>query len=798
MDGLALQAGSGYPVRVRSIVLVLCLLALTVPARGQAWESPDGNFRLTQVIETGTPVELLMQSGKETRWRYLPSRVVQLAAISRDGNRVVLAGEGWVELLEGPSGRRSFSVGVREPRLSFDGWRSAWIADRPYLETHGGRLFGLESGQLRELEGAERQEVLDQGKFPAASLRLAVIHHLDLHGDWLAACRTSVDDEVRQCAAAYAWSQRQAWGLPTLRKECEEPGGWQWRLVTHGDFRIGSYTEDWLIVPRWLPDLEKLAISALDDPEQRPAAARTLGVLGLESGAEALWRAVASHEVACGHALAMILGEKATEPFIRYLRDNPGPFLDFFERVPCPRAVPILVECLPESESALVFQTRLRLGPEPEPWRNWMAMGQRRGSFLAERGEPSGVLWMAHNGQEELLSYLRRRPRLVWLVRTRLTFESSLALDGDRLVRTCGSNEDPVVSWDMDTGLPAERLPTPHDPNGFFVASRNANRIAVDTPRGVSARELPAPYQALKSPGRVRALSADGRWLLGGGAESTLTDLERSQTRPVEMEGWLAFDPGSRILASTPPLLLTGPEPRAIDLGPQGGQAVELSPDGKSLLVLGEQNLEVVKLLNGDRRMLVSGETAGRVLVSRRGLIAVGRKLMDWEGEPQGEVPSPLIPRDFSPDGSCLIATTARAIEVLELDSSLKTRWSVPFEGDVLSLAMSENNRHLAVAQANGVISVWELDPPDMSQEGQDPLLLAELWTGMRLQGGQATGLTPDEFNVRVERWARGRAWNWFRGLAPYRPDGNNVTVLAGALGILLLIGILITKRRWA
>ena len=83
--------------------------------------------------------------------------------------------------------------------------------------------------------------------------------------------------------------------------------------------------------------------------------------------------------------------------------------------------------------------------------------------------------------------------------------------------------------------------------------------------------------------------------------------------------------------------------------------------------------------------------------------------------------------------------------------------------GQVNGLAYSPDGSLLAVALQDE-IRVYQTNSPWPTQEGQDPQLLSELWTGMRLSGGAAVRLSEAEFKQRLARWKSETGSDWWDG----------------------------------
>lgn len=705
-------------------------------------------------------------------WRQVRSRVnlPRSVIISDDGVHLAYVLSDGLQLLDGRDGRVLRTFPWRDPALQFEGVRAGWFSGATcYFETGTGRLLACDQqGNLSFLEGSDMVRVLDEGIIPDISLRLAALWRLELRGGWVSACRQSSDERVRTSAAAYACSRGEAWGREGIE------GDPSWLLLAHrSHFDFRSWPG---YIPRWLgPEFEQGCLRHLES-SRSCVAAEILGELRCRAAVPALWRMLDLQNNDSGlavRALVLILGPEATPGFCQRLSRYPAPLLRFFCTVPCPEVVPGLVDCLSReeqigqlAESALAFQTRLHLGADPGPWREWLASPDR-GAFLADHGEPSGLLWLAHKDDPSLPRRLCSQPRLVSLFAnchaTRAYFR------GDELALASGWSGDRVLSRDLATGAPRRFLEPGLPEDSRWEASWDGSAVVAMI--GTEQYEVRLPDSPPRRfDGTMGALSADGVWLwtyhIGTplNSWSRLTNLRTGEC--FDFDGWARLDQAGHFLGQAGLWLLDGARPRQITDRPVRAA----SPDGTHVL------LEDLEILGAGQKIQTHGQRAD-IRVSNR-QIAVNQigdrcetiALYDWSGRPLATLQARSL-LDYSPDGRLLAVASDRGVEVLDT-VTLRVQAVVPSPG-FWTVTFSPDNRYLALSTEDAV-EVWELHP-DFSLEGQDPVQVTELWTGLRLQGGMAVKLTPEQF------WARERRMSsWFYGPAvPRRSWENPAAVLA-------------------
>ena len=99
------------------------------------------------------------------------------------------------------------------------------------------------------------------------------------------------------------------------------------------------------------------------------------------------------------------------------------------------------------------------------------------------------------------------------------------------------------------------------------------------------------------------------------------------------------------------------------------------------------------------------------------------------------------------------------------------------FSQDCQYLSASGGSRDGGYFPTDSAVGTWvyQLRSPVPEVGEEDQQLLSELWTGMRLRGGMAPPMTPDEYRYRRDTWKakgggewgthprslRRRAWNW-------------------------------------
>ena len=149
------------------------------------------------------------------------------------------------------------------------------------------------------------------------------------------------------------------------------------------------------------------------------------------------------------------------------------------------------------------------------------------------------------------------------------------------------------------------------------------------------------------------------------------------------------------------------------------------------------------------------------------------------------------------PPGPGLDLAAASQGELLLLDpESLTARHTLHGLGRVSGLAFDPSGRHLAVLCPKE-LRVYDLQPR-LGWTPTDRQLLSELWTGMRLQGGGAVALSPDEYWNRVRTWERTTGCSWWDGQPPLprRKLPISAESAAGIGSLALLVAVLWFYRR--
>lgn len=873
-------------LRILLLVLLLAAAATPCPATSASGTSPNGRFSVT-VRYGGTGLYHRLTGDGTVLWEgMLPARSLpKFIVVTDDGLHLAYVTDCGLHLVDGRNGAAR-PVEWRDPVVEAEGAHDGWFSgDTFYLATGVGTLLAVHpDGTRTHVAGHDLERVLDRGEHPASALRIAAIQGLTLHGKWIPACRTSPDSEVRVNAAAYAFSRGEAWGQPALRKEAEQYNGQEWEILTEWPSFDPEFRWETLAAPSWLnPKLEQASLNLLEsgDQRKREMGAQILGTLRSQRAVPALWRALDAsgkfQEDVPARALTLILGSRAASGFSQRVAAHPRALCRFFETVPCPEAVPGLIEALEvgktqfnfDAEAPLAFQTRLRLGPEPGPWREWTRhSSEARGRYLAGLGEPSGLLWLARQEGNPSEQILRRSPRMVFLSSSMgmgyTTSDEALAfLPGNRLLRRRGQLDDRVLSWDLASGQPDIRLPDTGAMVDELHASRDGKTVVRGTSQGSQVHSFGQAEWRLTDD-RCDDLSSDGAWVLaspwlpaGGGGIRQEFILEHAEAAKVveflqgqylsvkfiphpTLNGFYAIGPKKEILSikselprldvvsvrkpgqttesrdSTPKChLFHLPTGKVLDLPwesglkfssdghyllgqkvwrltEQGttelvyeghsGAATAVSPDGKKLLWL-DSEITLVDL-SSKKSVRLEGDRQASILTgSGRIGVRSGDELLvyDWDGQRLASLGKRRSALCFSPDGRLVALAGNQGIEVVAIGDG-QTRSTLPLRDFPRAATFSPDGRLLAALSERGV-SVWELDPPELSLQGEDTQLVTELWTGLRLQGGLAVPLSPQEYASRVERWG-----NWFQG--PRAPSPDNLQGLESLIGGLGVLGL--------
>lgn len=470
-------------------------------------------------------------------------------------------------------------------------------------------------------------------------------------------------------------------------------------------------------------------------------AALVLGLARCQQARAELLKAAGDYEEA---QLAIILldGPQAAPELLPALKGYPNSsLLRLYEQVPCPQAVPLLLQHLNEynqsTHAALVAQTRVDLGRNPADWREWLS--HKNKARLGQFKEPSAPLWKAQQDTPDLRATLLQQPALLARFDLASGGPEQIVFSGNRLVRRGGDAHARTLEWSLVDGKPLVTMPA-----GFTESAKF---------RWNSQRQLLYYY------------SRNGRGLW------------QSQQRVFsELTVPGSFDP---ILAPSTPRAPEGKRPSWL---PPELDSPEFAPDGSYVQSQNGETILRISLVDGTRQTL-KAKAPG--LNSPDGRFWFGpQMLMDVKRSLIYRTDLYLESTCFSPDSQTLAGATYREVALLEAKNLRLIRmFSIPNES-VHQLAFDETGRRLAVVSDRS-ISVYGLtpEPPDLSG---DTRLATECWTGYRLSAGAARKLTEAEY------------WERRRRLAQQQQTASNpyLPIAAGFFGIgLLTLGYLITRK---
>lgn len=791
--------------------LLLCLAPAwaCIATETRHGQSADGRYHLTVHYDDG--FRHTMREGERELWSLHLGSLPDLIFVSSDGRHVVYQDDQKLELRDGRTGRL-----IRETRLTgvvlwLDAARAGWLnGGTLFLETEAERVvaWSLETGVWRYLERSELVQTVKRMDDADCALRLAAVHRILLPAGRVNSLRRRFPLHV----AAYDLRLGDASAQDRLQAALKSfPYDATWSPLAHGlSCSLQTFSEG---APLWMlaaSEEECLQALAAGGP-QTAVAIRALGALRSRRALPALWARVGRDEHALYSVLQILEDEAAPELARRLplLEDRSRDFnlaCRFFQRVLCRAVVPDLVERVGpgrwEVVEALVFQTRLNLGGDAKKWKAWLSErhGQDRGAVLTAQGENSGMLWLARTRGE--VSRVVSTPRLLGVFASHDTENASLR-DGE-LRRLDGRADDDVLSWDVRTGQVTARLPKTYPDTAKLHQGEVGSTVLVDF--GTSTQVWKnGNWRTIA--GGVLHLSPDGRWASlipspGYLASQELLNVETLKKHPTTGLSDGEFTDDSAWLLG-PLADLRGTAPRWYPSRPLMDKVLDVFPDGRQLV---ERNsvLEVVgadgKSQSLTRNYFALGEKArcspdGELVVYNDDnqlhvVAADGRRLGECEAAGWSGFA-------IHPQSSAIAFQDASGLSLRALPS-LKQGARLPQIGYLHSVRFSSDGRYL-VAVESDQIRVYDLTPGTWSTEVPDPQLLSELWTGLRLQGGMATGLTPEQFWQRTERWRKLTGQPWATGapaLNPWPERLRQLQNLAATLLVVVLLGAWLRVQR--
>jgi hypothetical protein len=674
-----------------------------------------------------------------------------------------------------------------------------------WIESDGSSYWETKQGDLLIWRrGSNQLEKIDPGTYfglfestevsPISCLRLCLAHQLTISKHWLASHRKQILNQedgpkVLQLYDAWVGGSSPETLVELLAKE--------WRPMCQDRLRspaVKAWLSDHLenlcyaersgCLPPWLisqSDLDVLLGFAVRNseltshllqlqalrPDLRLSPALIPILLGHSKGSQAC--SFSSSPVRC-------LQEAEVDPaLLCSLLDNDfsgvEDLLDYYSFTPFRASVDRLIKLLPKHplacRKALLRQLRVDLGDDPAAWRSWIEQPRhdavQRGKALVSNGDGSGLLWLARASQLELPPGI---PRLIQRIAVKSPQE--VWVDQDRVGLRSLVSPQRDWHWELPSGNSKWQLPAGSSNEDYSGIASAQGECLLESDDGkavsclkdgvlrrltqveaVSDMQVAAMVQALRQKPpvlydclpltsllhgakfRVRKeltehywplvkghTSTDGRWTFAGPLADDAEGLHFSllssggKVSPVEVEMTdfpANYFAGSGVVFNFPHCF---------------------SPDSR-WLVIGTEKLTLVST-EGD-----APHTVGTQAIKARSLA-------------------------FQPKADRLAIGTENELVLLHLPD-LKVEQIIRGLGPVNGLAYSPDGSLLAVALQDE-IRVYQTKTPWPTQEGQDPQLLSELWTGMRLSGGAAVRLSEAEFKQRLARWKSETGSDWWDG----------------------------------
>ena len=757
---------------------------------GESWTSENGRYRLTytdgRILRFEDQHKLLWTVENDCR--------PVSGAISDNGYHVAYVEQYSLTVLQGTNGRRVRNLQFEELAPHFESLTRVWFgrSQRLYVETCLGRVFEIPpKGQPLLLSTQELKSRACEEFSPRMTLHMALVHDFELPPPLVAkwSLLRAKDPDINKGMASYQFARRRNYAK-LLKAQILNSTSSRYFLEDGGEPVSQALRGESASI------IELLKSS---DWEEFGFAANAAGCFGLEEAVEPLKRSLRSRpksesEVA-ELALIRIQGSRVA-PYLLERLESQGSetAARFFARVAYPEAIPVLVKALPSfpeqsrelHRQALIFQTRVDLGTEPGPWRDWLERepGTSRAEVLATLGEPSAPLWFARTEPEKSKLALSKSPRLVALVdfpsgdfseRTRFN------LDSFRLRMTSGDASARVLGWNLLDGV-EEPSPFPGT-DGWFYRDLETDALLHSKDTGVLTcySEKVEKLDTLCSP-RLLEVSPDGRWALIN--RKILKNLKTQKQYDMDLisKEKPSFTEDSRLLIDAFRAYdLTSEGPLPIN-NPVGGKIIAAAPGGEKFLCISrDSNLQLTTVDREHFEMIANDVWGNEVAVSSSGTIAYRERrdeaqqkkryypwpssaptplhLTNWSG---GEVSLPSEVHcdrlhGFSPDGRYLAVSETNVLKILEVATG-EVKFSLCISAKAVDL--SQDGRYLAVHDGR-FVKVWDLESPPVDLV-QDQQLVSELWTGLRLQGGAAVPLTPEQYRQRLRRWQQEAGLAWF------------------------------------
>lgn len=491
------------------------------------------------------------------------------------------------------------------------------------------------------------------------------------------------------------------------------------------------------------------------------------------------------------------------------------PILEYFQRYSFKPVNSSLIKLLrsPSSDAhevlkALRFQNRVDFGLDAAAWERWTQASPTRSAdekahILDELNEPAALLWMAHAGSLKL-ERLQRLPRVqaIWPV------QAALAPDGNKLL--AAGDVWQTLHWEFADGVCAW---DPRTGKGLPLQGGEAQVRVLQSPAGYAMFERPNNLRVRSGSGRVVELPSRACKISGSGSAAILYAYDDAV---FDATTWRLY-----------PLPIWG---GSSVMSPVNPEVAAMDKDGLKIWDWRESRMLVDTLVPWQPRFAPSD--APRFSQN-------GERLLLSEGEPHlvYDRSGRLVHRGnqtalaISPDGRELVVVDQHRLRTVGIDSNVVSApgiycaeecnatylpdsanflvggahgpWSLSlFQGDLsrpVRFWGPKTIRGFAPGQfsaCDGPVAqtwIWQQGSGVPGVPAHHQTLLCELWTGMHLQAGMATPLTPEQYQQRVRRWGQEGGGSWY--LDPQSlPESEGG--LLWLVSLPLVLGLLVQLRR--
>ncbi len=778
--------------RLLTVALALLLLSpvLACPPRA-IYYSPNGRFSLSEFSADQGMLQVEVRGYSSWRSIFYGSRGSDFAVLDNSGSMVAVVGGTSVRLFSSEGkvlDRGEVPAGFGHRIIG------GWIEGDGtcFWETRQGELWiwRRRSSSLEKVAISQIQTVSASADVSAVSiLRWAVSNQVPVSKDWLAAHKRQVASQadgqvILQFYYEWAAGKPNIQLLEILSKDCLPFSDWG-AVGQRGKVSMRRRTEQicCLLGPsKWIPawlitksDAVDLQRPAASDPEVLRRLVRLYALkpdLPITSDLVKVISKLADKNPEPYYFYNLVSGleEAEADPrvFVELLSDSfPAidDLLDFYSRKACLEAVPLLLNLLAGREvavrRALFRQLRVDLGRDSEKWNDWISQVHHnpadRGRVLIENGDSGGMLWLGRTSELRGTTI----PRLV----QRISAEdvANLWIDGKRV--GCGTFHLPQSDWcwDLATGTSYRPLVVRGE---YFGLSSAPGQYLVQEQFDEAQRVVFSDLDASRF--------FDKKYARSDISVAGLLSSRKLCTPIIE-----EYQPNSLFYRATPAQKVSvGPKYR---YARQGGAAANgrwclmglVHDNGEgtdfALWNCAKKRLELPPAVVGAKPFFDSSDrpTANLWSPDSRWLAVGGEKLtlVSTEGDAPHVVSTQAIKARslaFQPKADRIAVGSENELVLMHLPD-LKVEQIIRGLGPVNGLAYSPDGSMLAVALQDE-IRVYQTNSPWPTQDGQDPQLLSELWTGMRLSGGAAVRLSEAEFKQRLARWKSETGSEWWDG----------------------------------